>query len=1086
MEKEIESSTSRRANDENTVDTLDSVKDLREAGDDEARQSSALMKLGEWYTREAKTTGNCADFVKANGLFNAALVRMRMMKCELQEEVALSRIVYTYQAFLRVVTNSEVVASSEEVRDEIRRHKDFLEDERKKIKSRVEDISTDFERNPRTGAEETKKLWRVRGEKIYDVFGGIQDMLTNLVGTLIKECESVLGRAPCKYAIIALGSVGRMEATPYSDLEFAILLAEKVLGNKFQYFRILTHFLHLKIVNLGETILPTLGIKHLNDFQSTDPKANWFYDKLTPRGFSFDGAMPWASKTPLGRIATRDKAGLELIRTPQEMADLQQEDIALKEGYHLADIMSRATLLYGEGSLLDEYEQCVADKLNSISALDLVQKSSRTVGFTRGMKQLLVDNLTYDPYFSYIGRQCTIGAMFDTKKQFYRLISLLVTDLGLVFDIRAPSPWGLISGLRSRGIIDDQTAEELKVCLSLANEIRLKTYLANGGQKELLSPLPRYASSLEQGADHADSLANDPPIFRYSDEETLVRLLSISHDFCCRCKSFCTKYLEHNEVDTNLLRRSAVSSSNYIRGMLYLRLQNFPKALEFMKAEPEGSRNFPVSLSNQGIVYHQLGNLQESIKCYEKALEVHYQDENMSNLDPFICRNNLAVALMDAGQYQKAKVRFEQAIVKHKEMYGECMEVVGVCRLMLNLGLTLDHLGDYKSAIAVLEKVLTMQKTLSDDVPDIDVIRVKLQLAMSLSKVEEHVQSLRYAEEALHLSEKIFGKTSLSVELVHVYSSAGTIYEACNRHDDGLIWYKRSLEVLQQVYGDAPHPDKVSTLNNLGNFFSRRYQFSIALPYLESSLKAARAVFGGKPHPTVALVMSNVGVAWKRAKKPERAITYFEEAKEIMENALGKEHTHPTTSDVLNNLGTAYQDLGYLDKAMECYKRVLKMNTIVYGEDAAHDAMGTVCSNIACVAEEMGDLLQAKEYYTKAVDIDRQIPCTKNTCPGVVSSLYGLSSICEDLQEDDEALKHLEEAREISKAAHSKDRFVAAVTFKLGMMYLQEESIVKCKSCFSEAKKMLESLPNESETSFIIDICSEYLEKLPNETLNVP
>ena len=155
---------------------------------------------------------------------------------------------------------------------------------------------------------------------------------------LTKECESRLGQPPCNYAIIALGSVARMEATPFSDLEFAILYADPAIGDKINYFRVLSHFLHLKVINLGETILPALAIEQLNDFQCSDPSGNWFYDSETPRGISFDGAMPWASKTALGRMKTKSKPALELIRTPEEMAEFQDEEIAVKEGYHLGKI----------------------------------------------------------------------------------------------------------------------------------------------------------------------------------------------------------------------------------------------------------------------------------------------------------------------------------------------------------------------------------------------------------------------------------------------------------------------------------------------------------------------------------------------------------------------------------------------------------------------------------------------------------------------------------------------------------------------------------------------------------------------------
>ena len=186
---------------------------------------------------------------------------------------------------------------------------------------------------------------KIHADQMHEVFRDIQDMYIRLVSMLATECESRLGQPPCNYAIIALGSVARMEATPFSDLEFAILYADPAIGDKINYFRVLTHFLHLKVINLGETILPALAIQQLNDFYSSDPSNRWFYDSETPRGISFDGAMPWASKTPQGRMAMKNKPALELIKTPKEMAELQDEKIAVKEGYHLGKWNKRLAII---------------------------------------------------------------------------------------------------------------------------------------------------------------------------------------------------------------------------------------------------------------------------------------------------------------------------------------------------------------------------------------------------------------------------------------------------------------------------------------------------------------------------------------------------------------------------------------------------------------------------------------------------------------------------------------------------------------------------------------------------------------------
>ena len=113
--------------------------------------------------------------------------------------------------------------------------------------------------------------------------------------------------------------------------------------------------------------------------------------------------------------------------------------------------MSRIAPLYGDHDVVNEYNERVAEKLNTTSSA-VEGRSSTTVGLNRGIQQLLHDITIYNPYDSCLGTYSYTGALFDAKKEFYRLISLLLSDLGLIFGIRSPSPWQVISDLQTRGI----------------------------------------------------------------------------------------------------------------------------------------------------------------------------------------------------------------------------------------------------------------------------------------------------------------------------------------------------------------------------------------------------------------------------------------------------------------------------------------------------------------------------------------------------------------------------------------------------------------------------------------------------------
>ena len=458
--------------------------------------------------------------------------------------------------------------------------------------------------------------------------------------------------------------------------------------------------------------------------------------------------------------------------------------------YLLADIMSRAALLYGEEALLDEYNKHVTENFNEKSSKTM-RKSASSVGFTRGFRQMIEDIENYDPGNSYLGVQINVGGLLDTKKHFYRLVSSLVTDLGLVLDIRSPSPWQVISELQNQDIIGQSDSANFKVCLSIANEIRLKAYFANGGQKELFSPLRPSPDTTEQ--------STDDPIFRNFDEDTLVRLLTTSYDLHRRCREFCLKYVQQDEVDASILRNPVFRSKALVMSHLYSRLQKFPKALECLKSISKDSPEYAECANVRGN-YH-LGNCEykKAIECYETALE--YSQDPSDNLW-FQC--NFANCLLESRQHEKAKDKLEEAMKLHDEIYGKGSETRILSQLMILLGIHFYRLLDMPSAIKTFRRVEQMQKRMTR-CSDIDVINLNLYIAMSCSKFGQNDQSLDYLDRVLRLGHKIFGKHNLSSELLKIYMDAAIVYRNCDRYDKALSLVERSLQMTESLGGDTVH-----------------------------------------------------------------------------------------------------------------------------------------------------------------------------------------------------------------------------------------------------------------------------------------
>ena len=162
-----------------------------------------------------------------------------------------------------------------------------------------------------------------------------------LMKDLSKYCKYVMGPPPCKFAVVGMGSLARKEITPYSDFEHIILLEtvknSKCVKNCLEYFRWYSVIFHVIVLNLQETIIPSLNFEHLND--KTSQLGDWFFETCTS-GISFDGIMVNACKFPLGRTQpTENKPWTtELIKPVDEMLEYLSDDVSLKQGYHLSDI----------------------------------------------------------------------------------------------------------------------------------------------------------------------------------------------------------------------------------------------------------------------------------------------------------------------------------------------------------------------------------------------------------------------------------------------------------------------------------------------------------------------------------------------------------------------------------------------------------------------------------------------------------------------------------------------------------------------------------------------------------------------------
>jgi tetratricopeptide (TPR) repeat protein len=232
-------------------------------------------------------------------------------------------------------------------------------------------------------------------------------------------------------------------------------------------------------------------------------------------------------------------------------------------------------------------------------------------------------------------------------------------------------------------------------------------------------------------------------------------------------------------------------------------------------------------------------------------------------------------------------------------------------------------------------------------------------------------------------------------------------------------------------------------------FFTKKGQTNEAVKNLESALELAKTAYREKPDVILAEIHFLLGVKLMEDTQQNlnKSLQHLQEAKKVMDQILVLEPDQPSnahfTSVILLTMGKNFNRRGDFVKALECFGDALKSCGKNYD-----DFMGELCSAFASTAESLHKVSLAKEYYTKAIKKRKKM-----------SDIYRLGYVCEALGDQDEALKHFEEARKIAKDAGSKDCIVVNLLFLLMKKYAKMGNMNDSMQCYAEAGEIAKSLP---------------------------
>jgi tetratricopeptide (TPR) repeat protein len=1050
------------------------------------KQAKNYFALGNIYFKEKH------DYINAIAIYNFALglcqdekkqISFKQSAQNLSEEI-IGCIKFSEQQFLLSLIGKQINASDYKL-DQA--HKDYLKGIRDEAHSKlikykaitkiVElQLPESIERLAKAQAvEETLEEEKLSIQQIYQQ---ISQQMRNFVKLLIEECKEELSiwRKPPNeedYAIICFGSLARNEATPYSDLEFGILLREGTDSeeNK-EYFRVLTRLLNIKVINLAET---TPRMQHIKELEEIGLLGR-YSESPTKHGFCFDGNNKDGRKTPLGNMYFDDVSEdhkYELIQTPIKMAELQNDEWYIKDK-HLSTVLMTVALINGNESLLEIYQKEIDLKLRmpiNINTIT-VTTSQLTWGQQRALESLQESFGKFEPR---MGIHETVGHFFNAKYDLYRLPNMIIDHLSVYYYlINTNCIWERINRLMKNEVFNREGAYNLKVTTSKINEIRLDTYLKHDCQDNHVISL-----------DRSNPQRNEEFLAKYFNIEQ-QQLFEIYYTLIPLYWSAIV-FTDISDRKDRLIKYNFYIKNNLIISEIYRRLLNFNRAIIYIKQAIDEYRYkndliyLAFSLNNLGAIYKTIDRNEEAILCFKQAQEIRKKILSYDHPDIATTLNNLGNAYVSVGCYIDSIKFYEDALEIKKKILGDDHPSVAVT--YSNLGTAHNKLSNYKEAENNYQIALKIQKKIfGSDHPEIattlnnlgnvydsyglydkavecqmqayeirkkifgcqhiDVVNSLINLGSICISLKKYEEAIEHYQDAINIQKKLFGYDNTNVAVC--LNNIGAVYRIIGKRDVALKYLKESLIIQEAICGDESSYIAY-TLNNLGMFFKEGCDYKQAVEYYLRSLKIQKKLY---EFSGITNILNNLGICCFFLADYKNAIVYFQECLDITKKLFPDGHASWAMS--LTNMGLIYLSLKEYKIAIRYLRDALTIQKKTLG--LSHPDIATTLNGIAMVYKSLCDYEKSIAYYKNGLEMRKKY---LHQDKDIALALNGLADVYDQAGDSQKSIELDEEALKLQKRFYNERHVAVATTLNnLGLAYLNIAKYEDAKKCFEDSIKI--------------------------------
>ena len=903
------------------------AQELKASCDEDGKEIDAhysaqlLYRLGQVYH---KRTPDKFSLIRSAALYNAALVRNPPNKKAVEKDLQnlCSHILSLADAKIK---DAQLIERAKTVKQAILQMRKRVAERLQEVKSVPEDANDDL-------------LISLEIHKIA-FFQELQNQITDdylqIMANLARFCEGVMGEAPCKFALTGMGSIARREITPYSDFENIILLENAILGDecyeeKLNYFRWFSIIFHIVLINIQETIVPSVAISVLS---------GWFFDAITPRGISFDGMMPHACKFPLGRPPTKQKSWTtELIQPVDQMLQYLKSKESKKNGYHLGDILTKTCFVYKDRNIFAKFQE---------RAFKIIENDPEN-GVE--VKEQLIQDLDS---FATRARLSDLkpNEQFNIKQIVYRSTTLFVSALGRINNIRASSSLDIVTELRARNLITDYAKHKLSYSIALACEIRLRWYMKCNKQ--------------------SDNIGSGQDLVKLVGKKSVLNYFQIAYALQCDISKRLNLKGVHfysSPVFLNFLNLGYCFADQQLVYQLVCRQQqqaspskrllDFDECLKTLEHQPNEHLELNLSrlahrqnwkyLSKLGDHLLRIGCFDDAVDCFQKSIELIQQNE----------------VTKKGAKQKKANLHKLLVAINHRK-----------------IGVSHTYLCKFKAAESHLKKSIKfMQKNCSEEDNNRELAITLKEYGLCLTRSDRFQKAKEFLNKSLQMLEQN------SCDIDHDYDVSETLHElgCClaqlNKMEEATVCFQKEIQIKTQLSTDVEMDREISvTLHELGCCFLKKNRYQEAKSCLQKSMHIKEL---NSPNVEtdlgIAITLHAFACCLTSIHDYVEGRRCLERSLVIIEKISSDVHSDFGVAITLHQLGCCLMKMCKYDEAISCLKRSLRIKKRISADVGSDRNISDTLYELGKCLEEMDDFDEAKDCLVTSLIIDIRLSLSPN------------------------------------------------------------------------------------------------------------